>query len=366
MTLQGEIVSHIQTVLGPIPPDQAGRILHHEHPLSLTPGPWLSGGRHDCHDISDQTLFDPEDTTTSADQVGRAVAALSQLREVGIRTVVDLSPYGVVGRDAEGKNVVLLQEISRRTGLHIVAGAAVYLEEFSPPWTIEADVNQMTQRFITDATIGVAGTGVRIGILGEQATGLGVITPHEEKCLRAAARAHRETGLALSTHTTHGTMALEQIAILTDEGADLTRVVIGHMDTHPDLDYVRQVADHGVNIAFDTIGKQFWDFRVRPMPSRMPEGEFTKDAYFRSDDTRAARIAHLVADGCEDQLLLAQDLTGSEVYLNPSTHGQWGYAYLARRFAKRLQEHEVTERQIEKMLTANPLRLLTLTSSPMP
>lgn len=356
-------MTHIQTVLGPIPPEQAGRILHHEHLLSLTPGPWLSGGRSGCDHLSDQTVFDPHDTTGSDDQVERAVAALSQLRELGIRTVVDLSPYGVVGRDQEGENVVLLQEISRRTGLHIVAGASVYLEELSPRWTIEADLEQMTQRFITDATTGIARTGIRIGILGEQATGLGVITPHEEKCLRAAARAHRETGLALSTHTTHGTMALEQINILTDEGADFSRVLIGHMDTHPDLDYVRQVVDRGVHIAFDTIGKQFWDFRVGPLPTGMPEGEFMKNAYFRSDETRAKRIAHLIADGYEDQLLLAQDLTGSEVYLNPDTHGQWGYAYLARPFAKLLQEYGVTELQIEKMLTTNPVRLLTLASS---
>ena len=44
-------MTHIQTVLGPVAPEEAGRILHHEHLLSLTPGPWLSGGRHDCDQI---------------------------------------------------------------------------------------------------------------------------------------------------------------------------------------------------------------------------------------------------------------------------------------------------------------------------
>jgi predicted metal-dependent phosphotriesterase family hydrolase len=353
---------HIQTVLGPVAPEEAGRILHHEHLLSLTPGPWLSGGRHDCDQIAPRSGVDPTDLVAANDQVERAVGALSRLRDVGIGTVVDLSPYGVVGRDDDGGNVVLLQEVSRRTGLHIVAGSSVYLESLSPRWTVEADLDQMTQRFIADATLGIAGTEVRIGILGEQATGLGVISPHEEKCLRAAARAHVATGLALSTHTTHGTMALEQLELLREEGADLERVLIGHMDTRPDFDYVRRVADSGVHIAFDTVGKQFWDFRVGPLPTRMPEGEFTKDAYFRADVTRAERIARLVADGHEDQLLLAQDLTGSEVYLNPDTHGQWGYTYLSGPFTGLLREHGVTEAQVDKMLRANPLKLLTLTS----
>jgi predicted metal-dependent phosphotriesterase family hydrolase len=355
-------MAQIQTVLGPVAPEKAGRILHHEHVLSLTPGPWLSGGRDDCDQVPARGGVDPSDVVAANDQVQRAVGALSKLPDVGIGTVVDLSPYGVVGRDDDGSNVVLLQEVSRRTGLHIVAGTSVYLESLSPRWAVEADLDQMTQRFIADATVGVAGTGVRIGILGEQATGLGVITPHEEKCLRAAARAHVDTGLALSTHTTHGTMALEQLEILRDEGADLQRVLIGHMDTHPDFDYVRRVVDSGVHIAFDTVGKQYWDFRVGPLPTRMPEGEFAKDAYFRADATRAERIARLVADGHEDRILLAQDLTGSEVYLNPDTHGQWGYTYLSGPFTRLLREHGVTEAQLDKMMCANPLRLLTLTS----
>jgi phosphotriesterase-related protein len=353
-------MAHVQTVLGPVAPDEVGRILHHEHLLSLTPGPWLSGGRSGCCGCSDETRFDPKDTTRSNDQVQRAVEALRGVADLGIRTIVDLSPYGVVGRDALGDNVVLLQEIARRSGLNIVSGSSVYLQEFSPAWTVAAGLSEMAERFIADATTGIGSTSVTAGIFGEQATGLGVITPHEEKCLRAAARAHRETGLAMTTHTTHGTMALEQVEILKEEGADLRRVLIGHMDTHPDTDYVRRVVDTGVNIAFDTIGKQFWDFRVEPLPPEMPDGEFIKNAYFRSDRTRAQRIAQLVLEGYEDHIFLAQDLTGSEVYLNPATHGQWGYTYLASPFADLLREHGVTEGQLETMLHANPARLLTI------
>jgi predicted metal-dependent phosphotriesterase family hydrolase len=316
-------------------------VLPHEHLLSLVPGPWLSGG----------TVDDPVDV---------AVTALRGVRELGFGTVVDLSPYGVVGRDSEGKSLAVLQEISRRSGLHVVVGASVYLEPYSPQWALEADLAAMHARFVADATEGVGESGIRIGILGEQATGLDEITAHEEKCLRAAARASRDTGLALNTHTTHGTMALEQVEILREEGMDLSRVVIGHMDIHPDDAYVRQVLDTGVNVAFDTIGKQFWDFVLEPVPAAPPEGEFGKRAYFRSDLSRARGLAQLVADGYADRIVLSLDMTGAEVYLNNATHGQSGYSYLGREFVPMVRDLGIADEDLELMLTGNPARLLTV------
>lgn len=336
-----------QTVLGPVDVADLGRVLHHEHLLSLTPGAW-------CCSCAGSP---PSDVGTA--QVQLAVTSLARLHEYDVRTVVDLSPYGVVGRDSRGSNVELLAEISRRASVHVISGTATYLEAFSPAWARDADLDELTRRFVADVTRGIDGTAIRAGILGEQATSLGVITPFEERCLRASARAHRETGAALITHTTHGTMALEQIDLLVAEGADLGRVVIGHMDTHPELEYVRAVLDRGVSVAFDTIGKQFWDFRVAPLPDDMPEGAFTKDAYHRADATRADRIAELVALGFSDRLLLAQDMTGSEVYLNPDTHGRRGYAYLFDDFARMLRERGVSERDLDRMLVDNPARLLT-------
>jgi phosphotriesterase-related protein len=336
----------VETVLGPVTSDDLAAVMHHEHLLSLTPGPWLAGGLR-------------EPTDWAEHQVSVAVDALSRVRELGFDTVVDLSPYGVVGRDPGGENVALLREISRRSGLHIVAGTAVYLEAYSPEWTRHADIDALTERFVADATTGIGDTDIRAGIFGEQATGLNEITPHEEKCLRAAARAQRQTGLALTTHTTHGTMALEQIDILRDEGVDLTRIVIGHMDTRPELDYVRAVLDTGVNIAFDTVGKQNWDFFLAPPPSRRPDGAFTRDAYHRSDLTRAEWLLDLVRAGFTDRILLAQDLTGAEVYLNADTHGRWGYSYLGSPFTQLLLDGGATRDQIDRMTRANPLRLLS-------
>lgn len=334
-------MTHVRTVLGPVAPESLGRVMPHEHLLSLVPGPWLNGGRQD-------------------DRVAVAVGALTRLKELGFGTIADLTPYGVVGRDADGENVVLLQEIARRSGMHVISGTAVYLEAYSPQWTLDATVAELTRRLVRDATVGIGASGVPAGVLGEQATGLGVITPHEEKCLRAAARAHRETGLAIATHTTHGTMAREQVDILRSEGVDLDRVVIGHLDTQLSVDYARRILDEGVNIAVDTIGKQVWEFFLAPPPEHRPEGEFEKQCFFRADEGRAAMVAELVTAGYGEHIWLAQDLTGAEVSMNPETHGQHGLSYIADVFLPMLVDRGVTAEQCEQLVAGNPARLLTL------
>jgi phosphotriesterase-related protein len=334
-----EQTGFVQTVLGPVPADALKRVMVHEHLLSLVPGPWLSGG-------------------ASEDRVDLAVNALSSLAAVGVGTVVDISPYGVVGRDDDGSNAALLKEIAERSGLNIVTGTAVYLEAYSPRWTLDASLAELTARFVADAKTGIGESGVRAGVLGEQATSLGQITPHEEKCLRASGRAARETGLGIMTHTTHGTMAHEQIDILLSEGVDLSTVVIGHMDTQLSIDYVRSVNDRGANVAIDTIGKQTWEFFVAPPEQDPADGEFLKNSFYRADSRRADLVAALVADGRSDTIFLASDLTGAEVWMNPTTHGQQGYNYLVDSFLPMLRERGVTEAQCDQMLVSNPARLL--------
>ncbi|MEY9932962.1 putative metal-dependent phosphotriesterase family hydrolase [Catenulispora sp. GP43] len=342
-----------RTVRGDVDPGALGRVLSHEHLLSLLVGPGALGRDADAAEFDDA-------------QVEAAVTALSGLRELGFGTVVDLSPYGDVGRDAHGASVALLPRIAEAAGLHIVSGTATYREEFSPEWVKQTGIDELVRRFVADATTGIGtgtgigGSGVRAGILGEQPTSEGRITEHEERGLRAAARAHHLTGLAISTHTTHGTMALEQIDLLEDERVPLDRVVIGHMDNHPDLDYVRRVLDRGVTVGFDSIGKQLWDVRRPPLPDQHPDGPYTKAAIKQSDRTRAHRLAALVAEGYADQIVLSQDLTGGQMWLNPATHGRHGYSYLGRVFLRQLEESGVGGEAVDRMLIANPARLLSV------
>ncbi|MBS1672924.1 MAG: aryldialkylphosphatase [Actinobacteria bacterium] len=329
----------VTTVLGEVDGAQLGRVMPHEHLLSLLPGRWLSGGAQD-------------------DAIEVAVRAVSALRDRGFGTVVDLSPYGVVGRDEAGANAAALAEISHRSGLHIVSGTAVYLESYAPAWARAASVSELAARLVSDAGEGIGSSGVRAGVFGEQATSLGEITAFEERMLRAAARAQRETGLSIMTHTTHGTMAQEQLDVLLGEGADPAGIVIGHVDTQLHLDAARRILDRGAGIAIDTIGKQTWDFFLGPEPARRADGEFAKRSFFRADEGRADMVATLVAEGYGDRILLAQDLTGAELWMNPGTHGAWGYAYLDEVFLPMLAERGVSAEAVDRLCRTNPARVL--------
>ncbi|MFX5743348.1 hypothetical protein ABTE37_20630, partial [Acinetobacter baumannii] len=71
----------------------------------------------------------------------------------------------------------------------------------------------------------------------EIASDLSHITAVEERSFRAAARAGRETGALITTHAASFPTGLAQLEILTEEGVDPSRIVIGHADTVKSVDY---------------------------------------------------------------------------------------------------------------------------------
>jgi phosphotriesterase-related protein len=285
-----------------------------------------------------------------------SISAVGELPRLGFNTIVELSAYQGEERGGAG-----LAEVSKKSGMHIVMGVSIYLETMSPQWARNASLDEMTERFVNDATVGVDGTDIKAGVFGEQATGLGSISAHEEKCLRAAARAAKATGRTLNTHTTHSTMALEQVEILLkEEGLDPERVIIGHMDITDDVDYVQAVLRTGVTVAFDTIGKQFWDFVLAPLPETAPAGEFAKRAYYRPDSGRLENLVTLVREDWTERIVLSEDMTARESYLNAPTHGTLGLSYLGQVFVPMMEAAGISEEQVDQMLVSNPVRHLTI------
>lgn len=319
---------HVRTVNGPVDPDTLGATLIHEHVLSLVPGRFFTGGRWD-------------------DAVEAAERALGGLAAHGVGAVVTLTART---QNGDRPHLAALQEISARTGLAIVAGVSLYKEPF-PGWVGAATVDEVADRFVAMAA--------DAGIFGEVGTGLDVITAAEEKCLRAAVRAHRRTGLGISTHCTLGTMAREQVAIMVEEGADLSRVVLGHLDLAPDLPYLEDVLATGVTIAFDTFGKAWFDYQV-PDSEGQGGGEFVKWAYHRPDSARLAALVALLERGYAGQLVLSSDISGREAYLNPDTHGRHGYSFIHAVVLPALRAAGVGADSIRALLVGNPARILTI------
>lgn len=323
---------HIQTVSGPVEPERLGSVLMHEHVEALVLGGLYSGG------IGDDYL---------------AERALAGLDGTGFGTVVDLTGRT---RVESGNDLSFLTGLSAALPLNFVFGASFYKD----PWLEIAgtsDIDELTNIYIDVAVSGI--DGVRAGVYGEIGSSLDEITRGEELHLRAVARAHTETGLAISTHCTLGTMALEQVGILISEGVDPSRVVIGHMDLRPDVSHLEQVLEGGVNLGFDTWGKEWFDYRV-PGSESDGGGEFVKWAYHRPDDDRLDALAGLCARGYDDRIVLSCDMSAAEAWLNPSTHGQHGYTYLPNVVVERLRRAGVSDDSLHRMLVENPARILAV------
>ncbi len=315
----------IEAATGPIDPGALGPTLMHEHVGSLSPGEGLEAIE------------------------AAAVRALAGVGELGITSVVDLTGRR---RAATAADVDDLQRLAARLDVNLVVGFGFYKDPLLTQLGLDLDVDELVELYTRQATDGIGGSTLRAGLYGEVGTSLDDITPLEQLHLRAVARAHRATGLAISTHCTLGTMAIEQAGILADEGADLSRVVLGHLDLAPDVDYLERVLATGANVAFDTFGKERFDYQL--------PGESLKRTYHRPDADRLRALAALVAAGHDDRIVLSMDLTGLEAYFNPTSHGRHGYAFLHRVIIPALHDAGVSADAVHRLLVENPARILAI------
>jgi predicted metal-dependent phosphotriesterase family hydrolase len=209
------MAARIVTVTGPIPPERVGFTLPHEH----------TSCRHELLETrSQRTDFTPD--------LELMVEELHDFRRRNGSCVVDVSSVGL------GRDPIWLRSLALRSGLFIVMGAGWYLGSHYPASeAIERrSVDHLADQIVAECEHGVEETGVRPGIIGEIGTDQAWISPAEERVHRAAARAARQTGLAVQTHALESVVGLAQLRIFEEEGLDAGRVVVGHADSLLDLD----------------------------------------------------------------------------------------------------------------------------------
>jgi phosphotriesterase-related protein len=308
----------VQTVLGPIDPAELGWVLPHEHTAIAL---WHIPNRWDYWELRrDEPLI---------------VEELGAFRATGGGTVVDLTLDGV-GRDPEW-----LAGLARATGLHLVMGSGWYRGAHYPAEALidRRSVGALADAIVRDATIGVGETGVRAGIIGEIGTDKPWLSAQEERVHRAAAQAARRTGLAITTHAVQSTVGLAQLDVFEAEGADLSRVVIGHADSNPSLDYHRAIVERGATVEFDFLGMSFTPLE-------------------RHGEARIVdNLRELLAAGHVERILLSQDVCHDSQLRR---YGGNGYTYLADSFLPRLRAAGVSDAEIHTITVDNPRRLLTI------
>jgi predicted metal-dependent phosphotriesterase family hydrolase len=313
-------MAHVQTVLGPIDPDALGFTLPHEHTQIAL---WQIPDRWDYWQLTrDQSLI---------------LGELATFREAGGRSLVDLTLPGV------GRDPAWLTEVARASGLNIVMGCGWYRGAYYPAEAMidRRSVDALADELVGEASDGVASSGVRPGIIGEIGTDKPWLSAQEERVHRAAARAARRTGLAITTHGVLSAVGLAQLRIFEEEGADPTRVVIGHADSYPVLEHHLAILERGASVEFDFLGMSF-------------------NAVERHGEGRVIDLlCELLSRGHVERVLLSQDVCHDSQLTRYEGNG---YVYLARTFLPRLREAGVSDAEIETMTVANPRRILTVAS----
>lgn len=317
----------VQTATGPVPANQLGRCLSHQHVLFGYPG-WEGGAP-----------FRWEETLEQA-----AAVLLDAKERCRLQTVIDATPADC------GRKVDFLKAVSERTGVYIVASSGYYYEgEGAPAYfkfrmsygNAAEEIYEMMRQEILQ---GVGDTGIRTGVI-KVATSAGQITEYEDLFLRAAGRVSAETGTRIITHTQGGTMGAEQARRLITYGAKPEHIMIGHLDNCTDMHELLNIFEQGVYGGFDRLG-------IQGFTGALPESR------------RLAEIVGLAGSGYGDRLILSHDsiirmLGAPWVYSvqDAKDLAHWNWTHVFEDILPKLQEMGLSEKAAEAMVSDNPQKL---------
>lgn len=314
----------VNTVGGSIDGAALGVTLMHEHIFVLSPEIEKTAAEWD-----------------EAAEQARAVEKLRELKSEGVDTLVDLTVVGL------GRSIPRIVQVAAQVPeINIVVATGVYTYNevplffnFRGPGTVLGGPEPMVDMFVREITEGIADTGVRAGVL-KCATDHQGMTTGVERVLRAVARAHRETGVPISTHTPMPPepWGTEQQRVLTDEGVDLGRVVIGHSGGSLDTDYHLALIDRGSYIGFDRFG-----------------------THAHTVEEEVDAVARLCARGYAGRIVLSHDAMCACDWFPPSVMEgavDWRWTHIPRDVLPVMRERGISDTDIHTMMVDNPRAIL--------
>jgi predicted metal-dependent phosphotriesterase family hydrolase len=314
-------MSVVRTVLGDVPSSRLGVCYAHEHLV-------IDGGV--------PKLLNPE---ISLQDVGDAVDELGQCVAAGLGAVVDAMPA-----DA-GRNVVKLAEISRRSGVHVVAATGLHHARYygERHWGELVEPEELAELFVGDLQDGIDANDLNGPVVRRTAHRAGVVkvagslegpSARDRRVFEAAAIAVARVGSALLTHCEAGTGGAAQLELLEALGVPLERVVLSHTDKVVDRGYHRELLATGAYLVYD-------------QGIRSPEGT-------------ARLVGWMVEDGYGGQLLLGTD--GARRSLWSVLGGSPGLAALRTHLGGRLAD-ELGREVMDRIWVTNPATVLELRPS---
>jgi predicted metal-dependent phosphotriesterase family hydrolase len=312
-------VGYIQSVLGPVAPEELGVTYSHEHLI-------IRGG-----------LGLVREPGFKLPSVEKMLEELETFKAAGGKTLVDMMPVDT------GRQPADLVTISRQAGVHVIAATGFHKEMYydDEHWIHTYSAEQIAGLLIQELTEGmdrcsyngpiIERTEARAGVI-KLATEYNYATKTQHKLIEAYGAVYGATGIPISTHAESGTLGVEQVQWLGDRGIPPQSVLVGHLDRLPDLGYHREVAGSGAFVIYDG-------------PSR---------AKYGPDSQVIALIKGMIEAGHGKQLLLGSDMARAS-YLRAYGGGP-GLDYILTQFLPRLQREGVSQEAIDDIMVRNPAR----------
>jgi phosphotriesterase-related protein len=286
-----------------------------------------------------------------ADVVSKLEAAHEQF---GVDTIIDRTIPGI------GRNVPRMQKIAKQVPTNIIVTTGWYTlyelpyyfhyREHFPEMYGPEDGSSLEDLMVRDIEEGIAGTGVRAAAIKVLSDKYGIHeTPDVRSVFQASAKAHRRTGAPILTHSVGTKMAKLHQDVFLEDGVDLSRVVLGHMDrSRPDapLSEFEELLERGSFLSFDGWGTGE-PTMVAPNPS--------------SREKNLERIVELIDRGYIKQILIS---AGPGVFTDafPASYRQSSeyppYSRLTKDIIPALRELGLSDSQIDQITVQNPRRAL--------
>jgi predicted metal-dependent phosphotriesterase family hydrolase len=325
MRLAGDSAT-VNTVLGPIAAEELGVVSVHERLLSVFPGA--------------QYAYDL--TIDRAEIFELLAAKLIAFQKAGGGTIVDCTGM------FHGRDLTLLETLSRATGVHIVASTGMGPEKLLGGYFLTPQTNPPTpwpaekfgDLFAREITEGMVVPRLErrgaAGIIATTATTEGM-TAVDENLSRGGARAALATGVPVSIQ--FGADAVHDLEVVLDEGIGADRVVVGGLDRRDAITAgsALEVARRGAYAAIDHVG--------------------SADETHVDDGERAALIAELAEAGHVDRILLSSAAIGHAV---GEPANELPYDHVLAAFVPLLREQGMSEDDVRHVLVDNPRDLLTV------
>ncbi|HSL45635.1 MAG TPA: esterase [Anaerolineales bacterium] len=308
------MAKRIHTLKGPVEIDTLGLILPHEHLFTDLRGP----------NVHDYARAEPSSVITVLEPY------LVEAYTAGVTALVECSTVGV------GRNLALLRSLADHTPIHIIAPTGVYRDAYIPQAMREMNEDELAELWTNELTVGIEGMPVSAGFIKLAMSDDGP-TALEIRNLQAAAKASRNTGAVIASHTIGGRIAKEEMDVLEEAGLDLHRFIWIHAQTEPNVAILREAASRGAYVELDAIGAP----------------------YQSQADMLEAAVA-LVEAGFVDHLLLSHDAG----WYDPARAdglpqgGFRGYTALTSEFIPELLKRGIAEEQVRLITMINPAEAL--------